>query len=87
MLPFFLLMAVVLLGISRFLSGYPSLSCPPETSIYTAKPGDYCWAIAKSGGVEVEDLVRLNKGLDCTPLKWGTQMCVPFQVPDGWEGE
>jgi LysM repeat protein len=78
MLPFFLLVSVVLLGLYRFLeSGVPTpLTCAENSSPYLVKSGDSCWAIAGDRGATVEDLVRFNNGLYCDLLRAGSEICV-----------
>lgn len=81
MLPFFLLVTVVLLALFRFLGFgtgmFTPFGCEEGALPYSVKPGDSCWAIASDRGATVEDLQRLNEGLNCDLLKAGKKICVP----------
>ncbi|KAN0091693.1 carbohydrate-binding module family 50 protein [Hyaloscypha variabilis] len=80
-LPFFLLVSVCLLGLYRFLgsaSAAQSFACAESSLRYLVKEGDSCWDIAHARGAMVEDLVRLNHGMDCGLLVPGREICVPI---------
>ena len=81
MLPFFLLVSVLLLALYRFLGSAASttmpLVCGENSARYLVKPGDSCWAIANERGATVEDLMKLNQGIDCSLLNAGREICVP----------
>lgn len=82
LLPFFLIIAVVLLLIWRFIIS-PDLSSPshatcPEKSVkYEVQPGDTCWDISQTHQCSVETVMHLNPGLDCATLVPGAILCVP----------
>jgi hypothetical protein len=80
MLPFFLLVAVFLLGVYRFLAnvGPAPHTCPEGAVSYEVKAGDSCWEIAKLRAITVDALVGLNEGLKCDLLKAGEDICVPL---------
>lgn len=87
MLPFFLIMAVFILVVYRFVSagapGAPApppapLECPQGAERIVVSAGESCWAIASARGKTVPDLVALNRGLDCSLLKAGAEICAPL---------
>ena len=70
-----------LLGLYRFLgsaAASESFACAESSLRYLVKPGDSCWDIAHARGAMVEDLVRLNHGMDCGLLVPGREICVPI---------
>lgn len=81
MLPFFLMVLVVLLALYRFLgstvNAHAPLLCPDHSIRYVVKPGDSCWAITNERGFIVDDLTKLNPGMDCSQLKAGAEICIP----------
>jgi LysM repeat protein len=80
--PFFLLIAVVLLLLWRFLTpSAPPPLCPTKSAPYRVKGGDTCWDVAKTYGCSVDVIKELNPKLDCDNLKRGDQMCLP--LPEG----
>ncbi|KAK8050688.1 LysM domain-containing protein [Apiospora phragmitis] len=51
--------------------------CAAGTHTYSIKQGDTCWDISQRKGLEVDDILRENKGLDCDSLEIGDFICVP----------
>ena len=79
MLPFFLLISVFLLLVFRFLYvGSTPLQCGDGLEMHRVSKGDTCWQIAADGGTTVEELNRVNEGLDCARLVVGKDLCVPL---------
>ncbi|KAF8079240.1 hypothetical protein FPV67DRAFT_1403221 [Lyophyllum atratum] len=84
LLPFFLIVAVVLLLawrvlISPALSTPPS-ACPKHAKAYWVQPGDTCWEIANKHGSTLEVLREMNSKVDCAALMPGTTICLPVPV-------
>lgn len=84
LLNFFMLIALFMMGVFWYLhwmaggeSGTPVAQCSRGSYTYNINPGDTCWAIADSRGLKVEDVLRLNEGLDCDRLTVGSAICVP----------
>lgn len=84
LLNFFMLIALFMMGVFWYLhwmaggeSGTPVPQCARGSYAYNINPGDTCWAIAEGRGLKVEDVLRLNKGLDCDRLAVGSAICVP----------
>ena len=80
MLPFFLLVCVVLLLVFRLLysgSASASIHCAENEDVYRVSKGDTCWQIATNGKMTVEELQKVNAGLDCARLGVGSELCVP----------
>ncbi|KDQ06834.1 carbohydrate-binding module family 50 protein [Botryobasidium botryosum FD-172 SS1] len=83
LLPFFLIICAFLLLVIRLSS--PSLAkpwpaCPEHSRPYEVKSGDTCWAITTPSGGSVDNLRRLNPGLDCAALMPGQRICVPTKA-------
>lgn len=51
--------------------------CAAGARTYSIKQGDTCWDIANRRALEVDDILRENKGLDCDNLEIGDLICVP----------
>ncbi len=51
--------------------------CPPWTIPYTVQPGDTLHAIAYRFGVDIEDIISANPGIDPRRLRIGQMICVP----------
>jgi hypothetical protein len=80
MLPFFLLVSVVLLLLFRYVGSAAAptpLLCGDNSVAYLVKAKDSCWAIANDRSATVADLERLNRGIDCSLLRAGIEICVP----------
>ncbi|KAK7941292.1 peptidoglycan-binding LysM domain protein [Apiospora aurea] len=83
LLNFFTIIGLFLLGVFWFLhktvgsgSGNEG-ACAPGARTYSVKQGDTCWDIANRKALEVDDILRENKGLDCDNLEIGDLICVP----------
>ena len=76
--PFFLLVALFLLVVWRFL-GPPmtSVTCEQGLKLYRISKGDTCWQIAQERDMTVDALTKINKGLNCNNLMPGKRICVP----------
>jgi LysM repeat protein len=48
--------------------------CPGKT--YTVVAGDYCWLIATNNGMNLEQFLNKNPGLDCNNLWVGVNVCL-----------
>lgn len=55
----------------------PRPVCPPGSTIYTIRPGDTFFVIARRFGISVEALRRANPGIDPEALLIGQEICVP----------
>lgn len=55
----------------------PVVECGEGSTAYAVQKGDTCWGIANKDGVSVEELLRMNEGLDCDLLKVDDWICVP----------
>ncbi|THU97399.1 hypothetical protein K435DRAFT_778071 [Dendrothele bispora CBS 962.96] len=90
--PFFLIIAVVILLVFRFIV-YPNLGssgsqdpCPnPNTLSHIVEPGESCWVISQANGCSLEELEEMNGKVDCEKLMPGQVLCLPLQV-NGLEG-
>ncbi|KAI9067166.1 carbohydrate-binding module family 50 protein [Trametes sanguinea] len=82
-LPFFLIVAAVLLLVFRLVhSSTPMI--PPETTrcsganeAYTVVRGDTCWELSQTRGCTVQDILNANEGLKCEALRPGQAICLP----------
>jgi len=86
--PFFLLIAVVLLLIYRFIvapaTSAQQTDCPGDgIEAYWVQPGDSCWDVARAHGCALEVLLEGNPGLDCERLMPGTTVCLPRKAEAG----
>ncbi|KAI2642843.1 carbohydrate-binding module family 50 protein [Xylaria nigripes] len=83
LLNWFLLVGVFLLALIWFLIGGSKRdtgavrSCSENTTPYTIRAGDTCWAITDANSVSLDDLLGSNEGLDCDKLAVGEVICVP----------
>ncbi|KAG2022590.1 hypothetical protein CC2G_000327 [Coprinopsis cinerea AmutBmut pab1-1] len=79
--PFFLIIAVILLLVWRVVLAPNILTgnkrCPEDTSLYYIQPGDSCWDVAKTHGIDFEKFKALNPKVNCDPLMPGTSVCLP----------
>ncbi|KAH7198818.1 uncharacterized protein B0J16DRAFT_258114 [Fusarium flagelliforme] len=55
----------------------PIPDCPEGTVAYGVKQGDTCWSIAKKAGVDLDEILKKNKDVDCEALMIGDRICVP----------
>ncbi len=53
-------------------------NCQPGQIPYTIRSGDTLWAIANGYGATVDEILKLNPGLDPQELEVGTRLCLPF---------
>lgn len=44
---------------------------------YEVKKGDWCWGIATGVNISLDELKKVNDGLNCEALEVGTQVCIP----------
>ncbi|MGB9791614.1 MAG: LysM peptidoglycan-binding domain-containing protein [Thermacetogeniaceae bacterium] len=51
--------------------------CPPWTLPYTIQPGDTLYSIAYRFGVDIEDIINVNPGIDPRRLRIGQTICIP----------
>ncbi|CAM1505852.1 Fc.00g114890.m01.CDS01 [Cosmosporella sp. VM-42] len=56
-------------------------TCGEGTTSYLVQKDDSCWAIAKKMDVTVDEILKLNKGLDCDKLLADSQICLPSTSP------
>ncbi|ORX71667.1 LysM-domain-containing protein, partial [Linderina pennispora] len=56
----------------------PAEIVPPSNScqIYTLKPGDSCWLIARTNSITMEQLAAWNPDMSCMRLLIGQRVCV-----------
>lgn len=86
MLPFFLIIAVVLLLVIRLVhSSTPSsppqaILCPGTSQAYHVSRGDTCWDLAQSRSCTVDDILAVNEDLRCEALRPGQAICLPAKV-------
>ncbi|KAL7284971.1 hypothetical protein ACG7TL_000060 [Trametes sanguinea] len=82
-LPFFLIVAAVLLLVFRLVhSSTPvnppeTLRCPGASEAYTLVRGDTCWELSQTRGCTVQDILNANDGLKCEALRPGQAICLP----------
>lgn len=53
----------------------------PEGNLYTVRPGDTLFAIARRFRVSLDDLIEANPGIDPDRLQIGQVICIPLAVP------
>jgi len=51
--------------------------CPPWTTPYTIQAGDTLFSIARRFGIELEDILSTNPGIDPHNLRIGQVICLP----------
>ncbi|KAH9885404.1 hypothetical protein C8Q73DRAFT_717709 [Cubamyces lactineus] len=80
-LPFFLIIAAVLLLVFRLVhASTPAaepLQCPGMNEAYTVVRGDTCWGLSQARGCTVQDILDINQGLKCEALQPGEAICLP----------
>jgi hypothetical protein len=83
MAPFVLLICAFLLGVYVLIggrlwpfSGTSEPLCQAGLKPYWIKGGDTCWDIAVKYDMTLDDLLNLNKKLNCDNLKVGSGICV-----------
>ncbi|KAK8095736.1 peptidoglycan-binding LysM domain-containingprotein [Apiospora kogelbergensis] len=93
LLNFFMIIGLFLIGVFWFLhktvgtgsgseggsgsGGDVVLKCSADAHTYRVQRGDTCWDIAQGRGLEVDDILKENKGLECNNLEIGDLICVP----------
>lgn len=55
----------------------PKIKCEDNSAPYTIHQGDTCWSLGQDRTISVDDIVRLNAGLDCQKLRLGLAICLP----------
>ncbi|KAI0352277.1 hypothetical protein OH77DRAFT_812219 [Trametes cingulata] len=82
-LPFFLIIAVVLLLVFRLVhSSTPAnppeaILCPGATEADHIVRGDTCWSLSQARGCTVQDILDANQELNCDALRPGQAVCLP----------
>src|SRR5699024_10049423 len=61
--------------------GSPPSSCPPGTIVYTVRSGDTFYSLASRFGTTVEELMRVNPGVNPNNLQIGQIICIPTIGP------
>ena len=59
----------------------PTGGTPAAASTYTVVSGDVCGAIASKFGVPLDELLKLNRNIDCNTLHIGDQLKIPPKAP------
>lgn len=87
LLHFFTLIGLFLIGVFWLVGGFSSIlsngdsaqkiACGEGATPYAIQRGDTCWEISQRIGGQVDDLLAVNKGLDCDHLGLGQKICVP----------
>ncbi|TRM70464.1 hypothetical protein BD626DRAFT_423313 [Schizophyllum amplum] len=78
--PFFLIIAVVLLVVWKFILSpniHETPSCPPDQKEYTVEPGDSCYQISIAHGIPLDKFFELNPKVKCDLLLPGSSVCLP----------
>ena len=52
------------------------------TASYTVKPGDSFAKIAKAQGLKLQDIAKLNPGVDATKMKVGMKLVIPVKATE-----
>ena len=52
-------------------------ACPPGSQSYTVRAGDTYFSLAQRFGTTVEELIRVNPGVDPNQLQVGQIICIP----------
>ncbi|RPD53613.1 hypothetical protein L226DRAFT_504721 [Lentinus tigrinus ALCF2SS1-7] len=82
-LPFFLMIAVVLLLVIRLVHSTTTpnppeaILCPGSSEVYYVSRGDTCWDLAQAHGCSVDDILNVNRDLRCESLRPGEAVCLP----------
>ena len=56
-------------------------ACADGATSYLVQKDDTCWAIAKNLDITVDDILKLNEGLDCNKLLADSRICLPSSSP------
>ncbi|KAI1786808.1 hypothetical protein LXA43DRAFT_1064806 [Ganoderma leucocontextum] len=84
-LPFFLIVAVILLLVIRLVHSTTSdppkaIYCPGTSEVYHISRGDTCWDLAQARGCSVDDILNVNSELKCEKLVPGEPICLPVKA-------
>lgn len=84
-LPFFLIVAVILLLVIRLAHSSTSdpnnvIYCPGTSEVYHISRGDTCWDLAQTRGCSVDDILDVNSNLKCEKLVPGQPICLPVKA-------
>ena len=52
-------------------------TCPDGTFLYTIHSGDTVWKLSQTYGVNVQDILDVNPGIDPQNLQIGSTLCIP----------
>ncbi|KAL1702124.1 hypothetical protein EV121DRAFT_210724 [Schizophyllum commune] len=78
--PFFLIIAVFLLFIWKFILSpniHETPSCPNGQREYIVEPGDSCYQISIAHGIPLDKFFELNPKVKCDKLYPGSAVCLP----------
>ena len=53
-------------------------NCPAGQTPYTIRSGDTLWALAQSYGTTVDEIIKINPGIEPERLQVGQRICLPF---------
>ncbi|KAM5539853.1 hypothetical protein V8D89_006356 [Ganoderma adspersum] len=84
-LPFFLIVAVILLLVIRLVHSstsdpHDSIYCPGTSEVYHISRGDTCWDLSQARGCSVDDILNVNSDLKCERLVPGQPICLPVKA-------
>ncbi|TIB77308.1 hypothetical protein E3Q22_02426 [Wallemia mellicola] len=74
LLPFFVIVAVILLLLVKFIYSGNTSICPDDLIEYKISRGDTCWDISQTHSVALD---WLQEKYNCDKLIPGTRMCLP----------
>ncbi|TID20202.1 LysM domain-containing protein [Venturia nashicola] len=82
LMPFFLLCGVFILGVWWIVGGKDfwkenATGCLKEQVELRVKAGDTCWGITGGTKEVLQQMKRLNKGVNCGKLRVGDLICLP----------
>lgn len=60
-------------------------NCPAGQIPYTIRSGDTLWALAQSYGTTVQEILKINSGIEPENLPVGLRICLPF-VEENYPG-
>ncbi len=88
--PFFLIIGIFMLLGYKYITSASShlppsqqpVACPDGLDRYVVRKGDTCWEIAKTHQWTIDELVTVNKEVDCNNLQIGRELCVRPQYSD-----
>lgn len=84
-LPFFLIVAVILLLVIRLVHSstsdpHDAIYCPSTSEVYHIVRGDTCWDLSQARGCSVDDILSVNSDLKCERLVPGQSICLPVKA-------